>query len=264
MAGKYTTFKFETTGPVVRVTLDRPAVKNAFDDVLIGELTDALETIARDDAIRVMVLTGAGDVFSAGADLNWMKKVATYGFEKNVEDALTFARMIEALYRLPKATIARINGACLGGGVGLVSACDVAVSVPDAKFALREILLGIAPSAISPYVLRKMGEAHAHDYFLTGRSFDARRAREIGLVNEVVERDLLDDEVTVWVNRFLHAGPKAVAATKQLINRVSWSSIEEIQDYTARTIASLRGSDEGREGFNAFFEKRKPNWDVEG
>ncbi len=147
---------------------------------------------------------------------------------------------------------------------GLVSACDVAVSVPDAKFALREILLGIAPSAISPYVLRKMGEAHAHDYFLTGRSFDARRAREIGLVNEVVEHALLDDEVTVWVNRFLHAGPKAVAATKQLINRVSWSSIEEIQDYTARTIAGLRGSDEGREGFNAFFEKRKPNWDVEG
>jgi methylglutaconyl-CoA hydratase len=211
-----------------------------------------------------MVLTGAGEVFSAGADLNWMKKVATYGFEENVEDALVFARMLESLYRLPKPTIARINGHCMGGGVGLVSACDVAVSIPEAKFALREILLGIAPAAISPYVLRKIGETHARDYFLTGRTFDAPRAREIGLVNEVVERDLLDAEIDVWVQRFLHAGPRAIAATKQLINRVAWSALDDVQDYTARTIASLRGSDEGREGFAAFFEKRKPDWDVEG
>jgi methylglutaconyl-CoA hydratase len=227
-------------------------------------MSGALETIAQDDTIRVMVLTGDGGVFSAGADLNWMKKVAAYGFEENVEDALIFARMLESLYRLPKPTIARINGACIGGGVGLVSACDVAVSVPDAKFALREILLGIAPSAISPYVLRKIGERHAHDYFLTGRTFDAARAHEMGLINEVVERDLLDAEIDVWVQRFLHAGPKAIAATKRLIGRVAWSSIEDVQEYTARTIASLRGSDEGREGFAAFFEKRKPDWDIEG
>ena len=264
MANEYTTFRIEREGAVARLVLDRPQVKNAFDEVLIGEMSAALEAIAHDDAIRVMVLTGAGDVFSAGADLNWMKKVATYGFEENVEDALIFARMLESLYSLPKPTIARINGACLGGGVGLVSACDVAVAVPEAKFALREILLGIAPSAISPYVLRKIGENHAHDYFLTGRTFDAARAREIGLVNELVERELLDAEIDVWVQRFLHAGPKAIAATKKLINRVAWSSIEDVQEYTARTIASLRGSEEGREGFAAFFEKRKPDWDVEG
>jgi methylglutaconyl-CoA hydratase len=260
----YTTFQIERDGPVARVVLNRPEVKNAFDDVLILEMSGALETIAQDDSIRVMVLTGDGGVFSAGADLNWMKKVAAYGFEENVEDALIFARMLESLYRLPKPTIARINGACIGGGVGLVSACDVAVSVPDAKFALREILLGIAPSAISPYVLRKIGERHAHDYFLTGRTFDAARAHEMGLINEVVERDLLDAEIDVWVQRFLHAGPKAIAATKRLIGRVAWSSIEDVQEYTARTIASLRGSDEGREGFAAFFEKRKPDWDIEG
>ena len=264
MTSNYTTFKIERDGAVAHVILNRPQVKNAFDDVLIREMTEVLEAIAHDDAVRVMVLTGAGDAFSAGADLNWMKKVATYGFEENVEDALIFARMMESLYRLPKPTIARINGVCLGGGVGLVSACDVAVAVPEAKFALREILLGIAPSAISPYVLRKIGENHAHDYFLTGRTFDAARAREIGLVNEVVERDLLDAEIDVWVQRFLHAGPKAIAATKALINRVAWSSIEDVQAHTARTIASLRGSDEGREGFAAFFEKRKPNWDIEG
>ena len=172
--------------------------------------------------------------------------------------------MMETLYRMPKATIARVNGVCLGGGVGLVSACDVAVAVRDVKFALREILLGIAPAAISPYVLRKIGESQAHDYFLTGRALDAERAREIGLINEVVDEDLLDAEIDVWIQRFLHAGPNAIAATKALINKVSWSSIEDIQEYTARTIAGLRGSPEGKEGFAAFFEKRKADWDVEG
>jgi len=184
-------------------------------------------------------------------------------FEENVQDAMVFARMLEALYRLPKPTIARINGACMGGGVGLVSACDIAVSVADARFALREILLGIAPAAISPYVLRKIGESNAHDYFLTGRIFDAETARTIGLINEVSDITDIDLAVERWVHRFLKAGPKAIAATKQLINRVSWSQLDQVQEYTARTIAGLRGSDEGQEGFNAFFEKRKPGWDPE-
>lgn len=259
----YTTFRLEKTGAVARITIDRPSVKNAFDDILIRELTDALDVIAKDASARVMVLTGAGDVFSAGADLHWMKKVSQYSYEQNVQDAMVFAKMLEALYRLPKATIARVNGACMGGGVGLVSACDVSVSTRDAKYALREILLGIAPAAISPYVLRKIGETHAHDYFLTGRTFDAERACEIGLINEVVDIADLDTATEKWIHRFLKAGPKAVAATKHLINRVSWSHIEAVQELTARTIAGLRGSDEGQEGFNAFFEKRKPGWDPE-
>jgi methylglutaconyl-CoA hydratase len=259
----YTTFRLENKGPVARITLDRPSVKNAFDDVLIRELTDALDVIAKDASVRVMVLTGAGDVFSAGADLNWMKKVSKYTYEENVQDAMIFAKMLEALYRLPKPTIARVNGACMGGGVGLVSACDVAVAMSDATFALREILLGIAPAAISPYVLRKIGEMQAHDYFLTGRTFNAARAVEIGLVNEVAEIADLDLVTEKWVHRFLKAGPKAIAATKHLINRVSWSHIEQVQELTARTIAGLRGSDEGQEGFAAFFEKRKPGWDPE-
>jgi methylglutaconyl-CoA hydratase len=259
----YSTFRLENKGPVAHVTLDRPSVKNAFDDVLIAELTEALGVIAKDDNVRVMVLTGAGDVFSAGADLHWMKKVSQYTFDQNVQDALIFARMLEALYRLPKPTIARINGPCMGGGVGLVSACDIGISIREAKFALREILLGIAPAAISPYVLRKIGESHAHDYFITGRTFDADRACEIGLINEVVDITDLDLTVERWVHRFLKAGPKAIAVTKQLINRVSGAPIEEIQELTARTIAGLRGSDEGQEGFAAFFEKRKPKWDPE-
>lgn len=259
----FSTFRLEQKDAVARVTLDRPSVKNAFDDILIRELTEALDTIAKDESVRVMVLTGAGEVFSAGADLNWMKKVSQYTFEQNLEDALVFAKMLEALYRLPKPTIARVNGACMGGGVGLVSACDVAVSVRHANFALREILLGIAPAAISPYVLRKIGEAQAHDYFLTGRTFDAERARELNLVNEVADISDLDSVTDKWVNRFLKAGPKAIAVTKQLINRVAGSPIEEVQEHTARTIAGLRGSDEGQEGFAAFFEKRRPSWDPE-
>jgi methylglutaconyl-CoA hydratase len=259
----YTTFRLEKKKSVAVITMDRPSVKNAFDDILIRELTDALDVIAKDASVRIMVLTGAGDVFSAGADLNWMKKVSQYTYDQNVQDAMVFAKMLEALYRLPKATIARVNGACMGGGVGLVSACDVAVSTRDAKYALREILLGIAPAAISPYVLRKIGEAQAHDYFLTGRTFDAERAKEIGLINEVVDIADLDTATEKWVHRFLKAGPKAVAVTKNLINRVSTSHIEEVQELTARTIAGLRGSDEGQEGFSAFFEKRKPAWDTE-
>jgi len=260
----FSTFRLEQKDAVVRVTLDRPSVKNAFDDILIREMTDALDSIAKDDSVRVMVLTGAGDVFSAGADLNWMKKVSQYTYEQNLEDALVFAKMLAALYRLPKATIARVNGACMGGGVGLVSACDVAVSTSHAQFALREILLGIAPAAISPYVLRKIGEAQAHDYFLTGRTFDAERARELNLINEVADISDLDSVTDKWVHRFLKAGPKAIAVTKQLINRVAGSPIEEVQEHTARTIAGLRGSEEGQEGFAAFFEKRRPRWDPEG
>ncbi|HET6347775.1 MAG TPA: enoyl-CoA hydratase-related protein [Candidatus Krumholzibacteria bacterium] len=260
----YSTFRFEQTGPVVRITIDRPSVKNAFDDVLIVELTQALDVIAQDDSMRVMVLTGEGDVFSAGADLNWMRKVSHYTFEQNVEDAKIFARMLEKLYRLPKPTIARVNGACMGGGVGLVSACDISLCIREAKFALREILLGIAPAAISPYVLRKIGETNARDYFLTGRIFHAETAREIGLINEVVDIADIDLHTQRWIHYFLKAGPKAIAVTKELINRVSWARIEDMQEYTARTIAALRGADEGQEGFAAFFEKRKPRWDVEG
>jgi len=259
----YTTFKLETKGPVARITLDRPDVRNAFDEEMIEELSKVADELAADDAVRVVVLTGAGKVFCAGADLNWMKKVANYSYEENLEDARFFAKMMEKLYRLPKATIAMVNGPCMGGGVGLVSTCDVVVASTDAVFALREILLGIAPATISPYVLRKIGERWAHDYFLTGRKFDAQRGHEMGLVNDVTAPADLEAQTERWVKRFLHAGPEALKATKELINEVAWSSIEDIQDYMAETIAQLRGSDEGQEGFNAFFEKRKPKWDVD-
>jgi len=261
---KYTTFQLKIDGPVARITLDRPEVRNAFDEVMIGELSTVCDELSANDDVRVVVLTGAGKVFCAGADLNWMKKVAKYTYEQNLEDARVFAKMMEKLYRMPKATIAMINGPCMGGGVGLAGTCDIVVaSRTEAVFALREILLGIAPATISPYVLRKIGERYAHDYFLTGRKFDAERAYEMGLVDDVASPEELEDHVAQWIQRFLHAGPEALRATKELINRVAWSPIEEVQDYMAEMIAKLRGSDEGQEGFNAFFEKRKPKWDVE-
>ena len=262
-ANNFTTFRYETSGPVARITLDRPEVRNAFDDTMIAELSRAFDALVGDGAVRVVVLTGAGSTFCAGADLNWMKRVAGYSHEQNLQDARVFAKMIEKLYRLPQATLALVNGACMGGGVGLVSACDVVVASAEASFALREVLLGIAPATIAPYVLREIGERWARDYMLTGRKFDAHRAREIGLADEVMAASELAEAAEHWAGRFLHAGPGAVAATKELINKAAWARIEDVQDGLAETIARLRASEEGREGFAAFFEKRKPKWDVE-
>jgi methylglutaconyl-CoA hydratase len=255
--------KVAFNGPVAQVSLNRPDVRNAFDDTLITELTAALHDLGGRDSVRVIVLTGRGEVFSAGADLNWMRKVAEYSFEENVADALKLADLMETLYNTPKATIARVNGACIGGALGLVSACDIAVASSEAFFALREIRLGITPAVISPYVIRRMGERNARNYFLTGRRMDAAEAEQIGLVHEVVGPGQLDDTVNEWANRFLHSGPDAVKACKELIARVSGAPIADVKQFTAEMIAALRGSEEGQEGFAAFFQKRKPKWDTE-
>jgi len=259
----YDTIEVSETQPVVTFTLSRPDVRNAFDETLIAELTDAVRSIEARREIRVAVLTGKGDVFSAGADLNWMRRVADYTYEENVADAMGLADLVETLYMMPQAAIARVNGPCIGGGLGLVAACDVAVASSQAFFAFREVRLGITPATISPYVIRKIGEGNARDYFLTGRRMDAEVAQAIGLVNEVAEREGLDEAVERWTNRFLHSGPEAIKASKQLIARVSRAQIREVKAHTADLIAKLRGSDEGKEGFASFFEKRKPKWDIE-
>jgi methylglutaconyl-CoA hydratase len=241
--------------------LDRPEVRNAFDEELIAELADVSGVFSQDEETRVVTLTGRGEIFSAGADLNWMRRVADYTYEENLADARTFAGMLEGLYRLPQATIAAVNGPCIGGGVGLASTCDVAVASDTAFFSLAEIRLGIAPAAISPYVIRKIEERKAREYFLTGKRFDAETARDIGLVNEVVPHASFDEAVEEWQKAFLKAPPGAIKACKELIARVSRAPIGEVQDFTAETISKLRMAPEGREGFAAFFEKRKPKWD---
>ncbi|NIM20137.1 MAG: hypothetical protein GTO51_07885 [Candidatus Latescibacteria bacterium] len=259
----YQTIEVVEKGPVAEVILSRPEVRNAFDEILLGELNRALQSIGGEKRIRIVVLTGKGEAFSAGADLNWMRKVAGYTYEQNVSDAKTLADAIQALYSMPQATIARVNGPSIGGALGLIAACDIAVASREAFFALREVRLGIVPAVISPYVIRKIGERNARDYFLTGRRIDADTALEIGLVNEVVETLDLDDAVDGWIKRFQHSGPEAVKACKELIAKVSGSSIDEVKDYTTDLIAQLRVSDEGKEGFASFFEKRKPEWDLE-
>jgi methylglutaconyl-CoA hydratase len=252
-------------GSVARVTLARPEVKNAFNEDLIRELTHALSSFAGRDDIRVVGITGEGDAFSAGGDLNWMKKMASYDFDKNLDDARALAGMLETLYTLPKATIARVNGPAIGGGVGLVAACDIAVASRDAFFSLSEVRLGLVPACIAPYVIRRVGEKNAREYFLTGSRFDAGRALEIGLVNRVTDAGMLDEEVERWEQDFLRSGPRAIESCKELIARCSTGEIEDLKEFTARMIADLRISYEGQEGMAAFLEKRKPAWweDVE-
>lgn len=262
-ANNYQSIKVIEKGSVRTITLNRPAVRNAFDETLIAELTSALRELGSSDTVRVVVLTGEGGVFSAGADLNWMRKVSGYSYEENVADALKLADLMETLYNTPKATIARVNGHCIGGALGLVSACDIAVASSEAFFALREIRLGITPAVVSPYVIRRIGERNARDYFLTGRRIDAATALDIGLLNEVVDPAKLDETVGRWVKRFFLSGPDAVKACKELIARVSGAAIEDVKQYTAEMIAELRVSEEGQEGFAAFFQKRKTKWDTE-
>lgn len=262
-AKNYQTIDIVEDGSAVTIALDRPQVRNAFDETLIAELTAALRDYGGQESARVIVITGRGEVFSAGADLNWMHKVSQYCYEENVADALKLADLMEILYNTPKVTIARVNGPCIGGALGLVSACDIALASSDAFFALREIRLGITPAVVSPYVMRRIGEKNARDYFLTGRRMDAETAKQIGLVNEVVEPAELDETVGRWIKLFMHSAPDAVKACKELMARVSGSRISDVKQFTAEMIASLRGSEEGQEGFAAFFQKRRPKWDTE-
>lgn len=246
---------------VFTITLNRPDVHNAFDDRLIAELTQTLHTAAQNPDVRVVILTGAGKSFSAGADLNWMRRMAMYTEEENYHDAMALGELMVTLNRLPKPTIARVNGAAYGGGVGLIACCDIAVGVSEAQFALTEVRLGLIPAVISPYVVAAIGEKKSRRYFLTGERFSAEQAKALGLLNEVVAADELDHVVNRIAASLLEAGPIAQAEAKDLISSVSHRPVTDslIAD-TAERIAHLRISPEGQEGLAAFLEKRKPNW----
>ena len=246
---------------VARVTLNRPEVHNAFDDVLIRDLTAALERLNGDDAVRAVVLTGEGRSFSAGADLNWMRRMADYTWEQNLEDSRALGRLMQTLNELERPTVARVNGAALGGGVGLVACCDVAVASEGAVFALSEVRLGLIPAVIAPYVVRAMGERHARRYMVSGERFDAARARESGLVHEVAPAAELDAAVDAVLEALMAGAPGAMAAAKDLARFVASGPADAgMVEETARRIADRRASDEGREGVSAFLEKRRPAW----
>ena len=246
---------------VARVTLNRPEVRNAFDDAVIAELKKTFTELDRDEAVRVMVLAGNGPAFCAGADLNWMKRMAGYGYHENVGDARALAEMLASLDAMSKPTIARVHGAVFAGGIGLVAACDFAVGTTEAKFCFSEAKLGLSPATISPYVIRAIGERAARRYFLTAEVFDAAEAYRIGLLSALVAAEQLDSSLDELLKNLLAAGPQALAKIKQLIRAISGRALDDalIAD-TARRIAEIRVSPEGKEGIAAFLEKRKPSW----
>jgi methylglutaconyl-CoA hydratase len=258
--------KLERAAPVARITLTRPEVRNAFDEALIAELSGALASVREsveedpDAAPRVLVLTGDGPAFCAGADMSWMKKSVQFTREENEADARRFASMLRDLDELPIATVARVNGTCLGGGMGLVACCDVAVAVEGADFGFTEVRLGIAPAVISSFVLPKIGAAAARRYFLTGEIFKAPEAKAIGLVHEVASAERLDDATASITAAVLGNGPRAVAAAKRLIREGLALPRDEAIENAVRAIARLRASPEGQEGLGAFLEKRRPAW----
>lgn len=257
-----TSLVFEKQGPVAIVTLNKPAKHNAFDDVLIAELTDALRSLEADDATRVVVLSAAGRSFSAGADLNWMRRMAGYSKEDNQNDSMHLAALMRTLCFLRKPTIARVQGPAYGGGVGLVACCDVAVASHEASFALSEGKLGLIPAVIAPYVVAAIGERSARRYFLTGERFPASEAWRLGLVHELAQDNSeIDERVGEIVDAMLACGPVAQRESKDIIRAVANRPItsELIQD-TAERIARIRSSPEGREGVASFLEKRRAAW----
>jgi methylglutaconyl-CoA hydratase len=256
---KHLTLSFDRG--VETITLNRPEVRNAFNDEVIAELTAVFLELGKRDEVRCIVLAGNGPAFCAGADLNWMKRMATYTREENLADASQLARMLEVIFHCPKPTIARVQGDVYAGGTGLVAACDIAVSVDTAQYCLSEVRLGLIPATISPYVIRAMGARAAHRWFLTAERFDAAEALRIGFVHEVVKAEALDAKTAEIAQALVNAGPEAVKACKKLLHDVAGHEITAgLVRRTVEGIADIRASDEGREGIQSFLGKRKPNW----
>jgi len=245
---------------VASVTLNRPEIHNAFNDVVITALTGIFQRLGDDPAVRVIVLRGAGKSFSAGGDLNWMRRMATYSRDENVADAMGLATMLRTLNECPKPTLAVIHGHCFAGAVGLVAACDIAIAADAVQFALTEVRLGLIPATIGPYVVAAMGARACRRYFLTAERFGAAEAHQLGLVHEVVGPDDLDAATERHIANLLAGGPLALAAAKGLIRAVNGPVTDAMVADTAARIADARAGEEGREGLASFFDKRKPGW----
>ena len=259
----YDTITFKTDDRIARVTFCRPEIHNAFNSTMISEMTDVFGKIEKDEDIRVVLLTGEGKSFCAGADLNWMRGVIKQTFDQNLAESNALAELFNKIYRCRRPVIGRINGAAIGGGTGFVAVCDMAIAARSAKFSFSEVKIGVVPACIGPYVVKKMGEGKARELFITGERMNAERAHEVGLVNKVVDDDQLDDAVDVLVKTLLSSGPEAVAMAKKLVREVPEMTPAQFKPYTAEMIAKLRVSDEGQEGMDAFLNKRKPNWMIE-
>lgn len=253
--------RIDTTGFVARITLTRPEVRNAFNDEVIQQLKAAFEAVGQRTDVRAVVLAAEGPAFCAGADLNWMRRMADYTRDENLADAGQLAAMLQAIYECPKPTIAAVQGDVYAGGMGLVAACDIAVSVRSAAYCLSEVKLGLIPATISPYVIRAMGTRAAHRYFLTAERFSAEEAHRIGFVHDLVDTEALEAKVNELAQALSNASPAAVKACKQLVQDVAGREIDAaLVAATVEGIAEIRASDEGREGVASFLQKRKPAW----
>ena len=249
------------SGAVARITLTQPEIRNAFSDDVIAELTAAFQDVGARPDVRAVVLAAEGPAFCAGANLNWMRRMADYTRDENLADAAKLAEMLRVIYECPKPTVARVQGDVYAGGMGLVAACDMAVAVDTAGFCLSEVKIGLIPATISPYVIRAMGPRAAHRYFLTAERFSAAEALRIGFVHEVVAAEALDSRVDELLKALVSASPSAVRACKRLVLEVAERAIDTaLIDSTVAGIADIRASAEGREGVQAFLQKRKPGW----
>ncbi|MBV8260374.1 MAG: enoyl-CoA hydratase/isomerase family protein [Paraburkholderia sp.] len=261
---QYETLAVDIVGHVATVTLNRPEVRNAFNEAMIADITAAFTALGARDGVRAIVLAGNGKAFCAGADLNWMRKMAGYSDEENRADALRLAHMLSAVYRCPKPVVARVHGDVYAGGMGLVCAADIVVAVETAHFCLSEARLGLMPATIAPYVIRALGEQASRRYFLTAEAFDCATAQRLGLVTEAVNPEELDTTVQRITETLCANSPNAVRECKQLVQEVAGQTIDNtlIED-TAVRIARIRASEEGRDGVSSFLEKRTPRWRAE-
>jgi methylglutaconyl-CoA hydratase len=256
----YKTVELKISGELATVALNRVPVRNALNDQLIAELQLCFDSLIDNSNIRVIILTGKGSAFCAGADLNWMQDVLSYSFEENVEDSMRLSDLVQTIYTCPKPVIGKINGAAIGGGTGLVAACDIAIASEEAIFGFTESKLGLAPAIIAPYLLKRIGEKYLREYFLTGERFSASDAKAMGLINRVAPAGKLDAEVLKVIEEILTGAPKALEAAKEIIRLESGNLSSENRKVQAEIISRLRLAEEGQEGMQAFLQKRKPNW----
>ncbi len=256
----YQTLSCTITDHVAYVQFCRPEVHNAFNDTVIYEMTDLFTELDKDKNLRAVVLTGEGKSFCAGADLNWMKRVITQSFEENLKESNALADLFALIYHFRCPVIGRINGAAIGGGVGFVAVCDVAIAAETAKFSFSEVKIGLVPACIGPYVVKKIGEGKAREFFITGERMNGHKAFDVGLVNQCVADSELDTAVNGLLKMIKSSGPEAIAVAKELVSSVPNMTEDEYKPFTAEMIAKLRISDEGQEGMNAFLQKRKPKW----
>jgi methylglutaconyl-CoA hydratase len=255
------TLQIERKNNVTTIWLNRPALHNAFDEIMVKELTTIYSKLNKDKSTRVIVLRAKGQSFSSGADINWMKKAAKYSDKENIKEAANLAECFLTIYSSPKPTIAVVHGASFGGANGLFSSCDIAIAVNNSIFSFSEVNLGIIPAVISPYIIKRIGEYPSKELMLTGMRFSSRKAKIIGLVNQVCLAEEVENELEKYVSLFLSSGPNAISLCKKLINKVTVTQFSQEQiNYTVEQIAVVRKSSEGQEGMNAFVAKRKPNW----